>query len=135
VNEPTRTGRWSILQFDRFVERQSPPNTITVLEGDFEQAAITHAVGEPSGGGWGAGDPDQEGVDFQNTTPARPMGEPVWLTPDAEPPDPRHSLTRRSGPAVPPGTRPGPLRPSAPGGHARDLLGSGPQGFLLSVAT
>jgi hypothetical protein len=81
---------WSVLQVDRFVERQSPPNTITVLEGDFDDAAITDALGEPSGGGWVAGDPDQEGFDFQNSTPARPMGEPLWLTLD----DGRLAVTR-----------------------------------------
>jgi hypothetical protein len=70
---------WSLLQVDRFVERQSPPDSITVLDGDFDEDALTDALGEPTDGVWEAGSGEPGEVDVAGSTPARPLGESLWL--------------------------------------------------------
>jgi hypothetical protein len=71
---------WDILQVDRFVERQSRPDPITVLEGDFEPSALTTALGEPTDDVWVAGSGTPGEVDPEHITPARPLGESLWLS-------------------------------------------------------
>ena len=71
---------WSVFDVRRYVELQAPPDNVTVMEGGFDEARITEALGEPDGGVWTAG--DTEGLDIANTTPARPLGEPLWLALD-----------------------------------------------------
>ena len=71
---------WSILQVDRFVERQSPPDSITVLDGEFDDDALTSAMGEPTDGVWVAGSGNPGEVDVDEVTPARPLGESLWLS-------------------------------------------------------
>jgi hypothetical protein len=70
---------WSILDVDRFVERATPPDTVTVLEGDFSEPSINAALGPAEAGVWVAGDP-QDSPNPQDITPARPLGEAQWLT-------------------------------------------------------
>jgi hypothetical protein len=71
---------WNILQVDRFVERQAPPDSVTLLAGDFDAGALTHAMGKPSDDRWHAGSGKTGNVDIEKTTPARPLGETQWLT-------------------------------------------------------
>lgn len=47
---------WSLLDVDWFVERQTAPDVVTVLEGGFDEDAITDALGERSDDLWVAGD-------------------------------------------------------------------------------
>jgi hypothetical protein len=70
---------WSILDVDRFVERATPPDTVTVLEGAFSEPSINAALGPARAGVWVAGDP-QDSPNPQDITPARPLGEAQWLT-------------------------------------------------------
>jgi hypothetical protein len=72
---------WNILEVDRFVERQSPPDDVTVLGGSFDDSALTDASGDAEDGTWVAG-PGGEGgeIDVTDITPARPLGESLWLT-------------------------------------------------------
>ncbi len=72
---------WSILDVERFVERATPPDTVTVLEGDFSEASLDDALGPPEDGAWVAGDPD-EAPNPQDITAARPIGEAQWLALD-----------------------------------------------------
>jgi len=71
---------WSILQVDRFVERQSPPDSITLLAGDFDDGALTDAMGEPDDDVWVAGSGDPGEIRPDEITPARPIGESLWLS-------------------------------------------------------
>jgi hypothetical protein len=73
---------WSVLQVDRFIELQSSPDPVTVLEGAFDPAAITDAAGEPSGNTWIAGNGEPGAVDRTDITPARPYGQPLWISGD-----------------------------------------------------
>jgi hypothetical protein len=70
---------WHVFQVDRFVEYQVPPNNVTVMEGRFDEDRLTEALGEPEDGVWVVGDPDGD-VDVSATSPARPIGEPLWLS-------------------------------------------------------
>jgi hypothetical protein len=71
---------WSILQVDRFVERQSPPDSITLLAGDFDDGALTDAMGEPDDDVWVAGSGEPGEISVDEITPARPIGESLWLS-------------------------------------------------------
>jgi hypothetical protein len=72
---------WNILQVDRFAERQSPPDSITLLDGDFDDADLTTAMGEPTDGVWVAGSGGEPGeLDVDEISPARPLGESMWLS-------------------------------------------------------
>jgi hypothetical protein len=70
---------WTILDVDRFVERQTVPEVVTVIGGDIDEDRLDAAMGEPTDGTWVAGDPDG-GVDLAGATAARPLGEPLWIT-------------------------------------------------------
>src|SRR5690606_6889913 len=69
---------WSILQVDTFVELPTPPHRVTVLTGDFDEAALDGALDDAGDGTWVAGDPEGT-FDIANRTPARPLGETLWL--------------------------------------------------------
>lgn len=71
---------WSILDVDRFVERRTPLDVVTVLEGSFDEGRFDQAMGEPSEGMWVAGDPDAEDFeqDLDGATAARPLGVSLW---------------------------------------------------------
>jgi len=73
---------WSVFDVRRFVELQAQPDNLTVMEGEFDESRLTEALGEPEDGVWIAGNPD--GMDIDDITPARPVGEPLWLTLDDE---------------------------------------------------
>jgi hypothetical protein len=72
---------WSILDVDRFIERQTEPDVVTVLEGGFQESAMSEALGEPSDGLWVAGhrDAGEFEIDIADRTVARPLGESLWL--------------------------------------------------------
>jgi hypothetical protein len=63
---------WTMLDVDRFVERATPPDTVTLLEGEWE--SLNAALGPPENGVWVAGDPDRS-PNPGDITPARPLGE------------------------------------------------------------
>jgi hypothetical protein len=77
---------WSLLDVDRFIERQTAPDIVTVMEGRFDEGAITDALGEQSEGLWVAGDPDGEPFqqDLQDITVARPLGQSLWMGLDGD---------------------------------------------------
>jgi hypothetical protein len=74
---------WSILDVDRFAERQLLPQSVTLLEGDFDRGRLDEALGEADDGVWVKGDPSGA-IDVEATTPARPLGESLWLALDDE---------------------------------------------------
>jgi hypothetical protein len=69
---------WSVFDVRQFVESQTQPDMVTVMEGEFDEDRITEALGEPEDGVWVAGDP--EGLDIGGSSAARPIGEPLWLS-------------------------------------------------------
>jgi hypothetical protein len=72
---------WNILQVDRFAERQTRPDQITLLDGEFDDAALTTAMGDPTDGVWVAGSGGEAGeLNVDEITPARPLGESLWLS-------------------------------------------------------
>lgn len=70
---------WNVFEVRRFVETQNPPNSVTVMEGDFDEDRLDEALGEAGDGVWVAGDPGGD-LDIANASPARPIGEPLWLS-------------------------------------------------------
>ena len=70
---------WSVLDVDSFVEYQVPPRNVTVMAGDFDEDRLSEALGEPDDGVWVIGDPDGD-LQIEDTSPARPLGEPLWLS-------------------------------------------------------
>jgi hypothetical protein len=76
---------WNILEVDRFVERQDPPNTVAILGGSFDDGALTEAMGDPENGTWVAGSGGEGGeISPDDITPARPIGESMWLALDGD---------------------------------------------------
>lgn len=75
---------WSVLEVDRFIERQTPPGVVTLMEGSFSEDALTDALGEPDDGTWTAGNGESFAVDVTDTSPARPLGESLWLGLDGD---------------------------------------------------
>jgi hypothetical protein len=69
---------FSLVDVDRYVERSTVPDTVTVFGGDFDRGQIDAALGDDEGGVWVAGDPDGD-LRLDEITPARPLGEPLWL--------------------------------------------------------
>jgi hypothetical protein len=84
---------WSILDVDRFVERQTPPGVVTVLDGSFDESALTDALGEPDDDTWTAGTGEDFAQDLDEVSAARPIGESLWLGLDGD----RLSVARSSG--------------------------------------
>jgi hypothetical protein len=84
---------WSILDVDRFVERQTPPGVVTVMQGSFDEGALTDALGDPDAGTWTAGTGEDFAQDLREISPARPLGESLWLGLDGD----RLSVARSSG--------------------------------------
>jgi len=80
---------WSVFDVRSFVELQAPPNSVTVMDGGFDADRITESLGEPDDGVWIAGDPEVQS-NLDERTPARPLGEPQWLSLD----DDRLVITR-----------------------------------------
>jgi hypothetical protein len=70
---------WSILQVDRFVEVDPVGDGVTVLEGTFDDDALTAALGDAADGTWVAGSAEPGGVAPDDRSPARPIGESLWL--------------------------------------------------------
>lgn len=70
---------FSLLEVDRYVERGTVPDTVTVFDGAFDRGQIEDALGGPDDGVWVAGDPDGD-LRLDEVTPARPLGEALWLT-------------------------------------------------------
>jgi hypothetical protein len=71
---------WSILQVDRFVEVDPTGDGVTVLEGTFDDDALTAALGDAGDGTWVAGSAEPGGVAPDDRSPARPIGESLWLS-------------------------------------------------------
>lgn len=72
---------WSILEVDSFAERATLPRLVTVLDGDFDDDRLDGALDDAGDGVWQVGDPDG-GLDMDDITPARPIGEALWLSLD-----------------------------------------------------
>ncbi|HEY8526514.1 MAG TPA: hypothetical protein VIL48_16185 [Acidimicrobiales bacterium] len=81
---------WSILDIERFVERQTPPAYVTVMEGGFDESRLSDALGEAEDGTWRAGEGDAYEMSPQEASPARRFGEALWFTL----PDGRLTVTR-----------------------------------------
>jgi hypothetical protein len=62
---------WSILDVERFVERATPPDTVTVLEGDFSAASLEDSLVTQEDGAWVAGDPEERPIRRNSRQPAR----------------------------------------------------------------
>jgi hypothetical protein len=75
---------WSLLDVDRFVERQFPLEGIAVLEGSFDESALTEANGEPEDGTWVLGSGESSDTNVLEPTPARRLGESLWLRLDGD---------------------------------------------------
>jgi hypothetical protein len=80
IDEFVEDVGWNILEVDRYIERQTPPDRVTILDGRFDRDRIDEALGEADDGVWIAGNP--EGFDVEDVTPARPIGQPLWLSLD-----------------------------------------------------
>jgi hypothetical protein len=70
---------WSVADVDSFVEYQIPPKNVTVMAGDFDEDRLSDVLGKPDDGVWVVGDPDGD-LQIDETSPARPLGEPLWLS-------------------------------------------------------
>jgi hypothetical protein len=67
---------WSILDVDSYAERDTPPQEVSVLDGDFDRGALEDALDDAGDAVLIAGNP--EGLDVADITPARPIGQPLW---------------------------------------------------------
>lgn len=75
---------WSILEVDSYAERDALfTNGVAVLDGDFDEDRLDETLDDAGDGVWVAGDPDR-GPNYNDITPARPLGEPVWLSLDGD---------------------------------------------------
>lgn len=72
---------WSIVDVESFAELSQPPRPVSILDGTFDGEAIEGVLDEAEDGVLVAGDPDV-GMDFEDTTVARPLGQPLWLAVD-----------------------------------------------------
>jgi hypothetical protein len=82
IEDFTAEVGWNVLDVARFVERQTAPDTLTVIEGSIEEGALTEAMGDPVADGlWAAGDPEAEDfeTDLDGITVARPLGQTLWM--------------------------------------------------------
>src|SRR5262245_23586044 len=70
---------WSILEVDSYAERDTPPGRVAVLDGRFDRGRLAATLDDAGHGVWVAGDPEA-GIDPEGITPARPLGQPLWLT-------------------------------------------------------
>jgi hypothetical protein len=69
---------WSILDVDSFAERDTPPRRVSVLTGDFDRDRLDEALDDNGDEGWVIGDPEG-GVNIEDTSAARPLGETLWM--------------------------------------------------------
>ncbi len=74
---------WSFLDVDSFIERDTPPRRLSLLTGDFDRDELDAALDDNGDEGWLIGDPDG-GVDVQQTSVARPIGETLWMDLDGD---------------------------------------------------
>ena len=82
IEEFTDEVGWNLFDVRQFVEVPSPPNDVTVLQGDFDEDALTEAMGEPEDGVWVLGTPGEINVD--EVSAARPIGEGLLLSLDGD---------------------------------------------------
>jgi len=80
IDEFTAEVGWNIFDVQQFVEVPFPPDDVTVLQGDFDEDALTEAMGEPEDGVWVVGTPGE--LTVEDRSPARPIGEALWLSLD-----------------------------------------------------
>ena len=74
---------WSILDVDAFVERDTPPRRVSLLAGDFDRDQLDGALDDNGDEGWVLGDPEG-GIDVQDVSVARPIGETLWMHLDGD---------------------------------------------------
>ena len=74
---------WTILEVDAFAERDTPPRRVTLLDGSFDPDRLEETLDDAGDGTWVAGDPDGD-RDLDGITPARPIGESLWLSLDGD---------------------------------------------------
>ena len=72
---------WSVLEVDSFAERDTPPRRIALLDGDFDGDRLEDALDDGGDELLVAGDPGGD-IDPTDVTPARPLGEGLWLSLD-----------------------------------------------------
>lgn len=82
IDEFTAEVGWNVFDVQQFVEVPFPPDDVTVLRGDFDEDALTEAMGEPEDGVWVVGTPGE--LTIEDRSPARPIGEALWLSLDGD---------------------------------------------------
>lgn len=83
---------WDVFDVHEYIELMAQPSVITVMDGDFDGDAMTEAMGEPEDGVWQLGNENGD-LDLEDTSTARPLGEPLWLRLDDE----RLTIARTAG--------------------------------------
>ncbi|WP_370326054.1 hypothetical protein [Euzebya sp.] len=71
---------WSAIDLDWYAEVSAPPAVTMVAGGDVTPDDLTAAIGEPDDDLWAVGGGEPFAPSLEDTTPARPIGEPLWLT-------------------------------------------------------
>lgn len=74
---------WTPADIRQFIEYAAPPNSATVMTGDFPPERLSAAMGPPSNGVWLLG-PDDFEIDPQERTAARQLGESLRLALDGD---------------------------------------------------
>lgn len=74
---------WTPADIRQFIEYAAPPNSATVMTGDFPLERLSAAMGPPSNGVWLLG-PDDFEIDPQERTAARQLGESLRLALDGD---------------------------------------------------
>lgn len=72
---------WSMVEVDSFAERETLPRPVAVLDGDFDEDQLDGALDDVGDGVWQVGEPGG-GLNPDDITPARPIGEALWLSLD-----------------------------------------------------
>lgn len=68
---------WSLIDVDWFVELSTPPETFTVVAGDFDETSLAIDLVDVGDGVVSAGEGDDYELDLTDTTVARPTGMPL----------------------------------------------------------
>ncbi|WP_134324178.1 hypothetical protein [Cumulibacter soli] len=75
---PEEVG-WSVLDAATFAERQTLPQLLTVVTGDFDSSTFPESLPEVADGVVTAGEGDDHAQDIANPTMARPLGIPLRM--------------------------------------------------------
>ena len=78
LDEFTEELGWSAIEMSSFIEYQAPPDSLTVMRGDFSADRIDSAVGTREDDIWRVGDEDLS-INADERSVARPLGESVRM--------------------------------------------------------